>query len=505
VGLKKNRFRAATAAAFVLVALGLTAGGTGAKSQGDYSPGSPGLGDSYFPLYGNGGYDVKSYWLDIRYDPGTDELVGHARITAVPTQNLSRFNLDFVGLTLNSLTVQGLPATWTRDDHELAVTPRFGLPRGQRFIVDARYTGVPETFLVPGTPIETGHVRTDDGADFWGEPEVAAAWFPVNDHPQDKATYTIQLTVPAGLEAISNGRLLSHSAAGAGWTRWIWTERVPMASYLALVSIGQFDIRRWTTGAGLPVLDAVDPRVGDAADNALAMQGDIVDFLVANFGPYPFEAVGGVVDYHELWAALENQTRPLYDWRFFGGEHDEFVVVHELAHQWYGDSVAVHEWKHIWLNEGFATYAEWLWSGAQNLGMPQEIFDFFCSIPDDDPLWEGKVGDPTVAHLFDALVYYRGAMTLQALRNAVGDADFFAILRSWAAERRNGTGTTAQFQALAETISGEDLDDLFTEFLFTAGKPASCGSGAAAAMRAVAQAPIFRTATLWRTPAGFFK
>ena len=286
MSLKKNRVRAAAAATFALVALGLTAGGAGAKSQGDYSPGSPGLGDSYFPLYGNGGYDVKSYWLDIRYDPGTDELVGHARITAVPTQNLSRFNLDFVGLTLNSLTVQGLPATWTRDDHELAVTPRFGLPRGQRFIVDAHYTGVPETFLVPGTPIETGHVRTDDGADFWGEPEVAAAWFPVNDHPQDKATYTIQLTVPAGLEAISNGRLVSHSAAGAGWTRWIWTERVPMASYLALVSIGQFDIRRWTTGAGLPVLDAVDPRVGDAADNALAMQGDIVDFLVANFGPY---------------------------------------------------------------------------------------------------------------------------------------------------------------------------------------------------------------------------
>jgi aminopeptidase N len=498
--------REAAAAAFVLVILGLTVGAAGAKPHAVYSPGSPGLGDSYYPLYGNGGYDVQHYRLDIRYDPSTDELVGHARITAVATQNLSRFNLDFVGLTLQSLTVKGKEASWTRGDHELVVTPRRGLPAGHKFKIDARYAGVPETFLVPGTPIETGHVRTDDGADFWGEPEVAAAWFPVNDHPRDKATYTINITVPAGLEAISNGSLRSHSAAGHGWTRWSWTERVPMASYLTLVSIGQFDVRRWTTAGGLPVLDAVDPRVGDAADNALAMQGDIVDFLEAHFGPYPFEAVGGVVDFHKLWAALENQARPLYDWRFFGEEHDEFVVVHELAHQWYGDSVAVHEWKHIWLNEGFATYAEWLWSGAQDLGTPQDIFDFFCSIPDSDSLWQGEVGDPGVEHLFDALVYYRGAMTLQGLRNAVGDADFFAILRAWAAERRNGTGTTAQFQALAERISGEDLDDLFTEFLFTPGKPASCGeSSGAPASRAVTRAPMPRGLWLSLAPAGLLK
>jgi aminopeptidase N len=277
-----------------------------------------------------------------------------------------------------------------------------------------------------------------------------------------------------------------------------------MASYLAMVAVGQFHIRRWTTTGGLRVLDAVDPRVGRAADHALGLQEQIVHFLEGYFGPYPFDSLGGVVEYHPLWAALENQGRPLYDWRFFGGEHDEFVVVHELAHQWYGDSVALDKWKHIWLNEGFATYAEWLWSGAAGLGTPEELFGFFCTLPRDDPLWFGAPGNPGVEHLFDIPVYYRGAMTLQALRKAVGDKDFFAVLRAWADERRDRTGTTRQFRALAGRISQKDLDALFDEWLFTPGKPASCRSaGAAWGVHRRSLAP--RPAKPWFAPAGLLK
>jgi aminopeptidase N len=171
------------------------------------------------------------------------------------------------------------------------------------------------------------------------------------------------------------------------------------------------------------------------------------------------------------------------------------VVVHENAHQWYGDSVAVAAWKHIWLNEGFATYAEWLWSEHEGLGTPQEIFDaLYDGIPAEDPFWDVVIGDPGVEHLFDNPVYVRGAMTLQVLRNQVGDRDFFRILRAWAARKEGGNGSTGQFIALAERISGQQLDALFDAWLFTAGKPTfGVASATASATAATAAAKAART------------
>ena len=161
------------------------------------------------------------------------------------------------------------------------------------------------------------------------------------------------------------------------------------------------------------------------------------------------------------------------------------VVVHELAHQWFGDQIALARWQDIWLNEGFTTYAEWLWAEYEGEATPQEIFEFlFDDIPADDPFWEVVISDPTVEFLFDNATYIRGAMTLQALRNEVGDDDFWRIVRRWAAQR-DGLGTTPEFIALAERVSGQQLDELFEVWLFTGEKPAS---PAAAASRAAASA-----------------
>jgi aminopeptidase N len=233
-----------TVVGLILVgALAIPSGAVSARQQAQFTPGSAGIGDDYFPLYGNGGYDVRHYQLRIRYNPRTNRLAGHARITAVAKKNLSRFNLDFVGLRIRSLTVDGMRAAWTRrHHHELVISPRHKPTRGSKFVVNARYAGVPRTFTVPGTPIQTGVVPTDDGAIIWGEPEVAAAWFPVNDHPRDKASYRISLVVPARLQAISNGHLVRKTYA-RGWGTWTWRERAPMASYLAMAAIGKFDIR----------------------------------------------------------------------------------------------------------------------------------------------------------------------------------------------------------------------------------------------------------------------
>ena len=149
------------------------------------------------------------------------------------------------------------------------------------------------------------------------------------------------------------------------------------------------------------------------------------------------------------------------------------VVVHELAHQWFGDDLALGRWQDIWLNEGFATYAEWLWVEHEGQGTPREIFEaLHGGIPADNPFWSLVIGDPGADHLLDNPVYVRGAMTLQALRDEVGDEDFWRIIRTWAAEHSGDNVTTPEFVALAERVAGRELDDLFATWLFTPGKPA---------------------------------
>ncbi len=652
------------------------------REGGTAQPGAPGLGDPYFPLDGNGGYDVQHYLLNLSYEPDTDRLSGTAVITARATQNLSAFNLDFEGLTVRAVTVNARSAEWVHDEHELTITPRRALSDDRLFVTTVRYDGVPET--IEDAFGLSGFFHTDDGILIAGEPHGASTWFPANDHPLDKAAYTFRVTVPAGLEAVANGRLL-YDTTRNGRVTWAWQQTEPMASYLATVNIGQFDLDQYTDD-GIRYLDAIDPdlftpivephsgenfawsqranssykrltrtitvpaegsqlsfwmnrdtepgwdfafveartpgednwttlpdlgghttnetgdsclagwqelhpflthyqtldpdtgctptgtsgewwaasgssegweqwtidlaayagtdvelsityasevmfqrygvsvddvvvstgegttsfeddgdvmdgwtvtgppegspdnannwivtatgpaSIGEVAQTTFARQPEMVDFLEELFGPYPFRNAGGIVDdLEELGFALETQTRSVYSKFVFTDEiQAEDTVVHELAHQWVGNSVALEGWQHIWLNEGFATYTEWLWSEHEGRATAQETFDSFASIPADDPFfWSVTIGDPGPDALFDFAVYARGAMTLHALRQAVGDDDFFAILRAWVDQNRGGNVSTEDFIALAEQISGEELSPLFDEWLFTGVKPPS--------------------------------
>jgi aminopeptidase N len=440
------------------------------------APGAPGAGDPYFPTQGNGGYDAQSYQLRVAFTPSTERLSGTAHITAVATQDLSRFDLDLRGLTVRGVLVDGHRAAWRRYDHELVVTPPHGLPVGTSFTTTVQYDGVPRTL-----PDGSGFIHTRDGAVVVGQPEVASTWFPDDDHPSDKATYSFAITVPRGLQALANGVLVGHRGHGS-WTTWSWRERSPMASYLATATMGHFSMHAYRHD-GLWMLDAIDPSLrtpassrrtpGAIASAAFARQGTILDFLAHRFGPYPFDAAGGIVDNADIGFALENQTRPVYDPSFFTDARSaNSVVVHELTHQWFGDSLAVRDWKDIWLNEGFATYAEWLWSERQGHATAQQQFDaFYQGIPADSSFWDLRIGDPGRGHLFDEAVYDRGAMALHELRRTVGDAMFFTILRTWAAEHAGGNVTVAEFVQHAEQVSGQDLDDLFSTWLYSAGRP----------------------------------
>ena len=238
-------------AAILLVVAGVPAALAAPPNQ--FSAGAAGIGDPYFPGDGNGGYDVGHYDLAVAYDPATDKLTGVATIQAKATQSLSAFNLDFLGLRLRSVTVNGAAATTQRKGQELTVKPKTGLPNGSSFTVVAQYDGVPETLEDFGL---SGFIHTDDGAIVIGEPHVAATWFPANDHPRDKATFTFHITVPAGVEALSNGKLVSQQTSG-GKTTWNWNAVEPMTTYLAFMAIGQFDVDAYSAD-GLQYWDAID-------------------------------------------------------------------------------------------------------------------------------------------------------------------------------------------------------------------------------------------------------
>ena len=220
---------------------------------------------------------------------------------------------------------------------------------------------------------------------------------------------------------------------------------------------------------------------GGNARAALNREPAALRFLSRVLGPYPFKQAGGIVDNDPgLGFALENQTRPIYSKDFFtiADVENDSVITHELAHQWVGDNLAVARWKHIWLNEGFATYMEWLWSEDQGRGTAQEIYDDVSSIPADDDFWHLTIGDPGPGDLFNGSVYYRGALTLHALRLRIGDTNFFRLLRRWTAIHSGGNVATHQFISLAEQISGQDLNAFFKKWVFTASKPAGLDNAA---------------------------
>jgi aminopeptidase N len=440
--------------------------------------GAPGVGDAYYPTYGNGGYDVQHYDLDLRYAPGPNHLRGTATIEAVATQDLSCFNLDLVGLDVQAIAVDGHPAAFARSGHELKITPAMPLGSGDAFVVVADYEGTPHAFRVPGLPRRTGFVPTKDGAIVAGEPEVAAGWFPANDHPSDRATYTFHVTVPTDYDVVANGSRQSKITNGKRTTH-VWVANDPMASYLATVDIGDWRMRFRQTDAGLPVIDAVDPDMVSESRTTLRREPEILSFLESQFGPYPFETVGAIVtDSRKLAFALETQTRPIYPPHAFPGP-GTYYIVHELAHQWCGDLVSVEGWQDIWLNEGFATYAEWLWTEHRGFGTTQQTFrQEFRRIPGRSEFWSVVIGDPGVKDLFHGAVYQRGAMTLQALRNEIGAADFFDVLHQWIQTHAFDTGTSEAFIALAEQVSGQQLDGLFQTWLFDPHKPPASAASA---------------------------
>jgi len=428
-------------------------------------PQTLGIGDAYFPQLGNPGYDVEHYTLDLVFEPESARLGAVVTIEATATTDLDTINLDFSNLAVSAVFVDGAPAGFTATNEELTIAPAAPLVAGVGFAIDVEYSGIPQSIDSAAIPFGVGWHSADGQHYVAAEPDAAHSWFPANDHPLDKATYTFRINVPEGVMAAANGTLVDR-LTDPGRVIWVWELDSLMASYLATVVIGDFAIIEDATAgatAGVPIRHVLPAGTTVEDWPGLERQGEMVAFFAELFGPYPFENYGiAIVD--GLGAALENQTLSLFDTNVARSAYFEDVLVHELAHQWFGNSVSLAMWSDIWLNEGFASYAEWLWIERQ------QGRDFMeREIAAERDRYDGAgltpPGVPPSFDLFNASVYRIGAMTLHALRLTVGDETFFEILRTYAADFADQSATTQEFIALAESVAGVGLDDLFEAWL----------------------------------------
>jgi aminopeptidase N len=420
--------------------------------------GADGIGDSLFPTYGNGGYDVQAYDIALSWDPESGEIDAVATIAAKATQALSSFNLDFDGPPIESVTVNDETADSDRNESELTISPVDVIEEGDSFSVAVSYAGKPGAADFGGW-LEDGN----GGIIAFGEPEVSSYWYPVNDHPLDKAAYTLRVTAPRALTVASNGTLADKKQAGDA-TEWTYTQPFPQAPYLTTLAIGDYEIvDGGRSASGVPVRNVFPRDQVEELTEQFAQQPKMIDVFEEAFGPYPFDTYGALVINGDVVSgvALENQTMSV----FGAGALDEAVQAHELAHQWFGDSVSLADWSDLWLNEGFATYGEYVWQESVEPGF--DTTDTLEVFFDDSGFLDQAPTDlaPGFAELFTASVYLRGGMTLHALRLEVGDDAFFETLQQYAADYRHANATTDDFIAVAEEVSAKQLDDLFDEWL----------------------------------------
>ena len=426
--------------------------------------GGESIGDPYYPTIGNTGYDVQEYRLDLTVQiSGTDRLDATAEIDLMTTEPLERLSFDLVGLNVSSVEIDGTDATFEQTSEKLRITPDEALPTGEVHTIVVEYSGSPSTVDSTTRIGPIGWFDSPASSYVVSEPFGARTWYPVNDHPSDKATYRISITSPEGLNGVSNGSLVDASIDdGDSVDTWVMND--PMASYLATVAIGDYALVVADDGAGVPVENTFPSERVEISIGDFEQTDEMLEVFSELFGPYPFEEYGVMVIEDSFGFALETQGRSIFSQAIVDGDGSiERIVAHELAHQWFGNHVSPATWRDIWLNEGFATYAEDLWlefgRGVPVNDLENRLVQRALVSPTPAP------GDPGSDSLFNPSVYQRGGLTLHALRLQVGDAEFFDILQQWVIRFGGGSASTADFIALSEELSGEDLDLFFDNWL----------------------------------------
>ncbi len=423
--------------------------------------------EPFFPRAGDRSYDALHYGAVISYERRDGSIRVHESVLARANAPLRSLSLDLYGLRVHGVWVNGSPARFEHAGGKLRIRAPEEIEPGEEFKVALSYGGRPHGLVDPDGGHE-GWQRTDDGALAVGEPLGTATWLACNNVPADKATFAFEIVVPRPLVAVSNGRLFRVEKREQR-RLYRWEETQPMSPYLATVAISRGRIVK-SEVAGLPAWTLVDPRMERAARLVRRQLPGVIRFESRVFGDYPFDSTGAILDYApRLGYALETQTRPIYT--FNPGRS---LLVHEMAHQWFGDSVGLERWPDIWLNEGFATWTQWYFAERHGGRSVARIFKEILREPagPEEALWDPPPGRPgSPENLFAVSVYVRGAMTLQALRQKIGTEAMLRVLRTWATDHRYGNATTSEFIDLAEQVAGRGLDNLFQRWLYQRGKP----------------------------------
>jgi aminopeptidase len=398
--------------------------------------------DTYVPGSGDDGYRVKHYDLELTYRPASNRLSGTATLEIRALRPLTQLSLDFAGLTVEKVSIDDQRARkYAHRRQKLVVTLERPVAAGAKLSVAVKYSGQPRPMHTRWGDIGWEELR--EGALVAGQPTGARTWFPCNDHPRDKATYRFVITTDSPFAVLANGTLLSRRTR-ASTTTWTYEQRAPMAAYLATVQIGSYEIRDLPSGK-VPQRVARPARLARQASADFGRQDRMMRCFTELFGPYPFDAYTVVVTDDPLEIPLEAQGLSVFGSNHLDGRRSlERLVAHELAHQWFGNSLTVTAWSDIWLNEGFACYAEWLWSEWSGGSVAHALAERYWKRLRDEP-HNLVLVDPGPDHMFDDRVYKRGALTLHALRAEIGTKTFVELIRTWVAEHRHGLVSTEAF------------------------------------------------------------
>ncbi|WP_326544924.1 M1 family metallopeptidase [Mycolicibacterium sp. ND9-15] len=426
--------------------------------------------DPYLPASGNFGYRASRYELDLEYKVAINRLSGTATITAVTLAALHTFTLDITdALAVTKVTVNGArPQQFHTSSGKLHIALRDALPAGAAMTIVVRYGGAPRP--IRSLWGDVGFEELTDGALVAGQPNGAQSWFPCDDHPSAKASFRIQIATETPYHVIANGELVSRRARAA-MTTWTYELPEPTSTYLVTLQIGRYERRRMA-GNGVSIHAVLPDRLRENFEHDFARQPQMMKLFVKLFGAYPLdEGYTVVVTDDDLEIPLEAQGISIFGANHCDGRgRAERLIAHELAHQWFGNSVTAKRWRHIWLHEGFACYAEWLWSENSGGRSADEWAHHYHQRLANSPR-DLVLADPGPRDMFDDRVYKRGALTLHVLRRRLGDADFFALLQDWTARYRHSSVVTDDFTGLASHYANESLRSLWEPWLYSTGLP----------------------------------
>ncbi|MEV0255556.1 M1 family metallopeptidase [Streptomyces sp. NPDC050732] len=458
----------------IAAALVAAAASTALLAAGAPSPATPlGIGDRLFPHLGNPGYDVETYDIAFTYHGDNRKpLDAVTKIYARATDHLERVNLDFAHGTVRSVEMNGERARFESSGEDLVVTPSAAVGRGDRMLITVRHTSDP----VPAKGTEGGWLRTDDGLAMANQADAAHRVFPCNDHPADKAEFTFRITAPKGLTAVANGLPAGTTRNGAA-TTWAYRSHHPMATELAQVSIGRSTVVHREGPHGLPVRDVVPTKDRKVLERWLKKTPGQIGWMEQKVGRYPFEVYGILVAQARTGFELETQTLSLFERDIFTRpEYPEWyvdaIMVHELAHQWFGDSVSPRSWSDLWLNEGHATWYEALFAEEE---ADRPLADRMRNAYRHSDRWRAAGGPPArpkapapgqKISLFRPVVYDGSALVLYALRQEIGHEAFDRLEREWVRIHHDGNAETADFVRLASQVAGRDLGGFFDGWLY---------------------------------------